>query len=60
MFPARNSVEACLNTFHYSLFYSVHSSAGTKYLILLENLFGRDTNLVILAAFQNLKKMLEL
>ena len=60
MFPARNSAEACLNTFYYSLFYCEHSSAGIKYLILLENLFGRDTNLVLLAPSQNLKKMLKL
>ena len=60
MFPASNSPEACLNAFYYSLFYCAHSSAGIKYLILLKNLFGRDTNLVLLAAFQNVKKMLEL
>ena len=36
----------------------VHGVAGSKYLILLENLFGRDINTILLAAFQNLKKML--
>ena len=37
----------------------MHGFAGSKYIILLENLFSRDANLVLLAAFQILRKTLE-
>ena len=56
MFPARNNAEACLKTFYYSLFYCVHSSTGSKYPILLENLFDRDTNLLFKQLFKISRK----
>ena len=37
----------------------MHDLARSKYIILLKNLFGRDANLVLLTAFQNLRKILE-
>ena len=62
MYPARNSAK--LVWMHFITAYAfrvdcVYGLAGSKYLILLENLFARDTKLFLLAAFQNLKKMLD-
>ena len=54
MFPGRNSAK--LVQLHFVTAYAfrvdyVHGLAGNKYLILIENLFGRDVNLVLLKAF---------
>ena len=62
MFPAINSAK--LDQLHFITACNfwvdcVHDFIGSKYLILLGNLFSRDVNLVLLAAFQNLKKMLK-
>ena len=37
----------------------VHRFTRSKYISLLENLFGRDANLVLLAVFQNHRMILE-
>ena len=62
MFPTSDSAK--LVQLHFITVYTlrvdcVHDFAGSKYIILLENLFGRDANLVLLAVFQNLRKTLE-
>ena len=62
MFPTRNSAKSV--QLHFITVYTfrvdcVHYFGGSKYSILLQNLFGRDANLVLLAAFQNLRKTLE-
>ena len=50
MFPTSDSAK--LVQLHFITVYTlrvdcVHDFAGSKYIILLENLFGRDANLVL-------------
>ena len=56
MFPARNSAKVAAYVFWVDC---LHGFVGSKYLILLKNLLGRDANLVLLETFENLNKMLK-